>query len=426
MTFDETQKSLFEFYSNELKNNILSFWLPRCLDTEFGGFLNCFTNDGSTLVSHDKYTWSQGRFVWLFSRLAVTESPIFSKEERNHFLSLAQNGATFLMKNCLIKDDSWRCTFLMDQEGQPKFVEGSNTLDMSIYADCFVVLGLGMYAYASKDKDSYIFAKNLYQSIIKRIKSGSFNTLPYPLSPSFKAHGIPMILCNTAFELYRAALVLDKEYSQSLLTDITSFSDEVLNNFVDEDNCLHEIITKDNKFFDKILGQHMNPGHTIEDVWFHLDAASLTNRNKEKIFNIALKALDKGWDSEFGGLLHFCSMTGGKPFGDAEGVESEPMTKQLSGWSDKLWWIHSEALYTSLRCFFESQNPAFASWYQKLHSYTFSTFPNPNKEVGEWIQIRQRDGSPQEKVVALPVKDPFHIIRNFILILELLHSQINS
>ena len=35
-----------------------------------------------------------------------------------------------------------------------------------------------------------------------------------------------------------------------------------------------------------------------------------------------------------------------------------------------------------------------------------------------------RDGSPQEKLVALPVKDPYHVMRNLILIVELLHAQL--
>ena len=30
-----------------------------------------------------------------------------------------------------------------------------------------------------------------------------------------------------------------------------------------------------------------------------------------------------------------------------------------------------------------------------------------------------RDGRPEEKVVALPVKDPFHILRDFMKVLEL-------
>ena len=33
------------------------------------------------------------------------------------------------------------------------------------------------------------------------------------------------------------------------------------------------------------------------------------------------------------------------------------------------------------------------------------------------------EGKPQEKVVALPVKDPYHIIRNVLFIIELLERQ---
>ena len=47
----------------------------------------------------------------------------------------------------------------------------------------------------------------------------------------------------------------------------------------------------------------------------------------------------------------------------------------------------------------------------------------PDHKTGEWTQIRKRDGAPQQKVVALPVKDPFHIARNLILILELLYRE---
>jgi len=45
-------------------------------------------------------------------------------------------------------------------------------------------------------------------------------------------------------------------------------------------------------------------------------------------------------------------------------------------------------------------------WYQKIFDYTFRVFPNPDQQIGEWIQIQRREGKPQTKVVALPVKDP--------------------
>lgn len=96
------------------------------------------------------------------------------------------------------------------------------------------------------------------------------------------------------------------------------------------------------------------------------------------------------------------------------------MTKQLSGWDDKLWWVHSEALYTTLLCYFRGGGTDFLDWHDRIFDYTFRTFPNTDPSVREWIQIRRRDGAPQEKTVALPVKDPYHITRNLILLLELL------
>ena len=38
MKFSDINK-LYGFYLNELKNNILGFWLPRCEDKDCGGFV---------------------------------------------------------------------------------------------------------------------------------------------------------------------------------------------------------------------------------------------------------------------------------------------------------------------------------------------------------------------------------------------------
>jgi len=268
------------------------------------------------------------------------------------------------------------------------------------------------------------FAKKIYESCLERIEERTFRTLPYPLSPRFRAHGIPMIMSNTTRELLRAAEKFEPDETETLKNLLGGFAEDILSHFVDGNFVLREILTSDNCVFPQILGQHINPGHTIEDVWFLLDAAEILGWTdwEEKIFRVAKKALELGWDDEFGGILHFAGVNGGKPEGDDTGVSDETMTKQLSGWADKLWWIHSEALYTTLRCALRTKDEAFSVWHDRVFDYTFRTFPNDNKETGEWIQIRKRDGSPQDKVVALPVKDPYHITRNLILILELLSA----
>lgn len=419
------------FYENELTNHILSFWLSRCEDYKNGGYFNCFDNTGEHLISKDKYTWSQARFVWIFAKLADEELGVFSKSERENFLRLSQSGCEFLMKHCLLGENDWRCVYLMEANGSPKHVEQWEPLDMSIYADCFVVLGMAAFATVSGRMDSYEFAKKLYASIIERIHENDFHTLPYPLSKKFRAHGIPMILLNVTKELYDAALKLESSYVETLTQYLEYFADDILIHFTDENNTIHEVISSDNQWVDGLLGQHANPGHTIEDMWFMFDAAEILKRPdiEEKALHIVLQALENGWDSEYGGILHYCDIKGGIPSQlpsdkNLNEVEEPTVLQVVDGWSDKLWWVHSEALYTTLRCYAKTGDNKYLNWHNRIFEYTFRVFPNTNPEIREWKQILQRNGESQEKVVALPVKDPFHITRNLILILKQIKQEL--
>lgn len=424
-----TLRERIGFFENELTNNILFFWLPRCLDPVYEGFFNCFDNTGKTRVSTDKYTWSQGRFVWLFSRLAMMERDLFTREQRDHFLLLAKKGRDFLEQHVLIAPDDWRCVFLMDQTGRPLSPDGSGQLDYSIYADCFVVEAFARYALASGDTSSYDFATQLYRSVLNRVQTGAIQTHPYPLSSSYRAHGIPMILLHITCEVLLAAQRFNAADVSSLKQHLRAFYKDILDHFVDEHHVVHEVIRSDNRFLDNRLGQHANPGHTLECMWFLLEASEqLGMRSEENLIgSIVQKTCSIGWDETYGGLLHYCDVTGGLPIGEMNGVQDEPMLHQVNeGWSDKLWWVHSEALYTTLLCWNRTHNTAYLELYEQIFNYTFKTFPNPDREIREWIQIRQRDGSPQDKVVALPVKDPYHIARNCILIIELLDRILNE
>ena len=184
---------------------------------------------------------------------------------------------------------------------------------------------------------------------------------------------------------------------------------------------------------DSVLGRYINPGHTIEDMWFvmhqarrmHMPGTSevsgTSNAMIQKAAQVVKRTFQMGWDQEFGGLLLFADQDGGPPRGSLAGIENERMAqKVLADWGSKLWWVHSEALYTTLLAWRLTGDDEFLALYRQVFDYTFRTFPNPDAEIGEWIQIRDRQGRPEQRVVALPVKDPFHIIRNVALIMELL------
>ena len=400
--------------------------MPICLDKQNGGYLNCFCNDGSRLVSTDKYTWSQGRFLWVFSKLATTKADIFSDAERARFLEYAKSGRDFLLKNVLMGPDDYRCVFLMNADGSPKYVDGYDELDMSISADCFVIMGFAKYAVAADDRESYEFAKRLYESVRVRYNSGNYKSLPYPVSPQYQPHAKPMLLTNVSCELFYAAEVFEKEYAQTLKGNIRECSDEVFEVMRDEHGLVHEFKYKSGDFPDDLFGQHINPGHTLEDMWFQAEAREILGCNKydDAILETVKATMEAGWDKEYGGIYHFVTCDGLGMTGDVGATADEPQMKLvLDDWGSKLWWVHSEAMYTTLLCYLTSKNKKFYELFKKVFEYTYRVFPNPDKSIGEWIQIRTREGLPQEKVVALPVKDPYHIIRNVILIIELLERE---
>jgi N-acylglucosamine 2-epimerase len=429
------------FYTRHLKSTLLPFWLTRSVDEEHGGFFTCFNNEGRTLLSRDKFTWSQGRMVWVWARLASME--IFSASERTRYLQLARAGATFLMQHCLLPGDRGagdRCAFLMTREGEPKPQAAGMPLDSSIYADCFVILGLARYAAISRDRPALEFAHRLYRSVNERIRRGEFHTEPYPIPAGYKAHGIPMILLNTSQEMaagLEALAMPDAAFEANQIGDLCLH--EIMTHFVRPDGLVHEMINSWNERIpDSVLGRYINPGHTIEDMWFvmhqarmhHVPGASSDRRSPVpgtwdaiilKAAQVVKRTFRVGWDQEFGGLLLFADQDGGPPRGRLAGLENERMAqKVLADWSSKLWWVHSEALYTTLLAWRLTGDDEFLALYRQVFDYTFRTFPNPDPEIGEWIQIRDRQGRPEPRVVALPVKDPFHIIRDVTLIMDLL------
>lgn len=419
----QTRKLMIEFYENELAKNILPFWLNRCEDKENGGYFNCFTNDGTKLMSTDKYTWSQGRFVWLFAKLSSVDR-LFSKEERAEFLRLAKIGRDFLVNHCFMQGEPFRCAFLMDEKGDHKHVDGYEELDMSIYADGFVLAGLSQYALISGDAETYQIAKKLYESIMFRYDTFSFRTLPYPISEAYIMHGFYMNRLLHCYHMLEAANRFDTSYAMELKITLKDCIDYLFETFVDEENVLREVVYKDGGRVAGVFGNHCNPGHILEDLWFILHSADVLGDESytKRLADIAKKTLENGWDKEYGGLLHYCSIDGGEPIASDNEPEDEVIYQQvMNGWGDKLWWVHSEALYTTLILGERANDEALKNWYQTVFDYTFRVFPNPDKQVGEWIQIQTREGKPQTKVVALPVKDPFHIARNILYILLFLY-----
>ena len=411
-----TRESLIRTYRNAVEREIVPFWL-RAVDDVHGGVYTCFDNEGTHLLSTDKYTWSQGRFVWLLARLADLATAGKVTADPDRLLEDARRAVDFLAHAFM---STGHCAFLLTADGTPRETVAGAGFETSTSVDCFVVLGLSEYARVARDERVAARALVAYDSVIARLERGQFRTEPYPFPAGYEPFSVPMLLLNVEQELGRCLETFGHGRAEEILDRALGRARHLLDRFVLPSGITAELLPLDGRLESTLLARHVNPGHAIECMWFILHEARRTNDSAmiERAQSVILASIETGWDQAYGGLLRYVDREGGRPRGDLAGGRYEKLV--VDTWDLKLWWPHSESLYATLLAVSLTQDERALRAYEMVHEYTFGTFPNPDRSVGEWIQIRDRAGAPIERVVALPVKDPYHILRNMLLILELL------
>jgi N-acylglucosamine 2-epimerase len=122
---------------------------------------------------------------------------------------------------------------------------------------------------------------------------------------------------------------------------------------------------------------------------------------------IILSSLRRGWDEKYGGVKYILNL---------DGSPCTPLEADM-----KLWWVHSESLYALLLAWAATGRQDVADWYQKVHDYTFSHFPD--RQWGEWYGYLNRDGSPTWTAKATAWKCFFHLPRALLRAYQLLSGK---
>jgi len=387
------RQTLYRKFRELLLDGIVPFWMRRGVDREYGGVLSCMQEDGAP-SSTEKYIWSQARFVWTCSALYNRIEP------RPEFLERARETIDFLLAHG--RDEAGRWVYRTTREGG--VLEGAT----SIYSDCFVVYGLSEYCRARRDPALLSVARDTFGRICRRVEEPDFNqTAPYRLPPNRRNHGVPMILTETANEL--AQTTGDPQIDAAA----GMYAGRVMSHFLrPEHRCVVEFLDYQYRQLPAPEGTFIMPGHALESMWFILHWA--LRHGEKRMAGQATEAirwhLERGWDAEYGGLFLSVDRDGGAPF--------QPNSDK------KLWWPHCEALYATLLAHELTGEKWCRDWYERVHEWSFAHFPM--SEGGEWQQRLDRQGRPVGELIALPVKDPFHLPRAVILILQLLEGKMSS
>lgn len=360
-------KELEQQYRSELLDNVMPFWVENSQDTDFGGYFSCLDRKGDVFDT-DKFIWLQGREVWMFSML-------YNKvEKRQEWLDCAIQGGEFLKKYG--HDGNYNWYFSVDREGNP-LVEPYN-----IFSYTFATMAFGQLSLATGNSEYADIAKKTFEIILSKVDNpkGKWNKA-YPGTRNLKNFALPMILCNLSLEI---ELLIDKDFLQRTIDDCIH---EVMDVFLRPElgGIIIENVELDGSLSDTFEGRLMNPGHSIEAMWFIMDLGERLHRPEliEKAVKTTLTMIEYGWDKQYGGIYYFMDRLG------------HP-TQQLE-WDQKLWWVHIETLISLLKGYQLTGSKECLKWFEKVHEYTWSHFKD--QEYPEWWGYLNRQGE-----VLLPLK----------------------
>ncbi|MEL6495503.1 MAG: AGE family epimerase/isomerase [Cyanobacteria bacterium J06623_7] len=371
-------KHLAQLYKQTLLDNVLPFWSKHSLDRQHGGYFTCLDRSGN-VYDTDKFIWLQNRQVWTYSMLYNRLEP------QAAWLDIARHGAEFLARRG--RDESGNWYFALDKTGQP-LVQPYN-----IFSDCFAAMAFSQYAIASGEESAKSIALQAYNNVLRRQSNpkGKYNKA-YPGTRSLKSLAVPMILANLSLEM--DWLLEGNELDQILTQTVT----EIMQDFYDVDTGLiFEHVTPDGQYLDCFDGRLINPGHSIEAMWFVMDIAR--RRDNLDLINhavdVVLNTLDFGWDKEYGGIYYFMDIKG------------YPL-QQLE-WDRKLWWVHLETLVALLMGWKLTGRQECWEWFTEVHNYTWSNFAD--SEHGEWFGYLDYQGELLLDLKGGKWKGCFHVPR---------------
>lgn len=382
--------SLRDFLRRHLTDNVMPFWTAHALDAA-GGINTCIRDDG-TLLSRDKWMWSQWRAVWVFSTLYSNLEP------RREWLAAAEGIYRFARDHGQAGTGQGGA-LVVSADGQ--ILRGHE----SIYVDAFAIYGLCAYARAADSSEAADLARRSADYVLDVLQRphDQIPHWPYPVPPGARVHGLPMMFSQVLWEA--GQFLHEDRYRQAAL----ELSDEVFQRFYRPDrDVILERIAADGGEYPPPLGRAVVPGHVIEDMWFQIHIAREAGGLDDRIARAArltTRHLELGWDDEFGGLRLAV---------DADGHDEVSWDFADA----KLWWPHTEALYALLLAYEQNPSDEFLRWYDKVHQYSFAHYPVAAH--GEWTQKLDRRGRPFQQTVALPVKDPFHLPRALYYCIEVL------
>jgi len=376
-------RRLLPDFEATLSDNIIDFWLPRCLDHEHGGYLVDFDAEGRFCDLERKGLIAQARMLWLFSRL-VSGGFETARNPRSTLLAAAESGFQFLRQRLW---DPVNGGFFWDVDRAGVVVKRDHK-DMC--GQAFGLFAMSQYFLASGDESARRTADELFQLLEGRMHDNQYGGYFEFLNREWGApsadvfrytgrypHGAKTMnahlhLLEALTPYYRAAqsvLVRDRLIELIQIQTTAVMRSDCASSY----DCFERNWQPSNGGWNR----HVSFGHDLENIHIVSDACDsvcIPGAPYLPLFGrVASQALRDGFDWKNGGF--YLNGEVGKP---------------ASG-RDKVWWVQAEAMLSLLWLHQRLHSPRALNAF--LQTWTFAERELIDRRVGEWFEAVRPDGT---------------------------------
>lgn len=396
---------------NHLENELLPFWLKRCKDEIYGGFITHFDKDGNDTGEDEKSLIAQARMIYT---MASAHRAGYGNGRYEQF---AKHGVDFLL------DKMWD-----EQHGGFFWTvdrKGNVQIDKKIlYGLSFAIYALSEYTLACNDERGVEYAEKTFDLIHKYAEDQEYGgyfemfernwELCGPGSrggdrKTLDFHMHLMEALTTLYECTGKTIHLEK-----LKEDIDILTKHMLHpkfatgipqfwaDWKIAPQIKFDIVWGWDRFDKsgkkKNAEDNTSAGHNVEFAWLLMHALDIMGVGIEPYRDILQKQLDhavkNSIDYEFGGVY-------------VEGPHAGGVSDNA-----KEFWQQAEVMIGMLEGFLQFECEQYWAAYKNVHRFVFDRMINHN--VGEWWPLMTREGKPIWTHTSHSWKVNYHTVRSMI------------
>ena len=365
-------------------SSIMSFYHPRCIDKGVGGFFQNFRDDGSVYDSKTRHLVSSTRFIFNYAMAA--------KEFNNsEYLDVAQHGIDYLRQFHLNSKTGGYAWVLNGKEIQ----DSTNYC----YGLAFVLLAYSTaYKAGLSEAKNYIDETfNLMEKYFWSADDGLYYdeiSADWSRVSEYRGQNANMHSCEAlimAFEatqeekyLQRALLI-----ARNICQRQAKLADGLIWEHYNSDWQIDWLFNKDTPD-DLFRPWGFQIGHLTEWAKLLIILERYANEDwllirAQELFDVAV---NKGWNSNSGGLVY--------------GID--PDGNVCDG--DKYFWVQAESIAAAALLAKRTGNMSYWGWYNRIWEYSWNHMVD--HEYGAWFRILDSDNNKYDNLKSPVGKTDYH------------------